>query len=483
MPEERGWQTILDDVFSDFRRFDHAAPPWLRVPESAQRIVIDRLYPDLGIAIRFAEPGMEAQVPDALLADLCSKAGAALIVVNSAEPPTASGVAAICTALSRASRLLAQAPDAEQLKLGLLPRIGRARAVCQQVRAGLEAGEDRALLDGTPKPVFKPLSSYHLSWHERTRQRLKINRRRFRGGWELYRQDPLAILGLAMIMLFGLMTIVYPILRSTIWSATVYDPKIGFDFAVAPHPSPPSWLPLPGNPLHTPNLSHLLGTDTLGHDVLSVLLAATGPAFSIGLTAALTTALVSTALGAISAYWGGVIDAICMQIADVFLLLPAPLFMVIFGVVFQDKGTVAYGLIYGLVAGLGGAAIVMRSYALGLRNKPFIQASKIAGGGTFHIILRHMIPHMLPLAALYMMISVVGAVVADGFISFFGLSRSYLNWGSMIYSAFTIQDAINSTVTWNVLLPASLALSLFAAAFYLVARGLHRIADPRLRAA
>jgi peptide/nickel transport system permease protein len=481
MPATKDWPRLLDEILADLRRVDHAAPPWLTVPGTGRRIVVDRLYPEVGIAVRFKDAGREYEFPDPLLVMLCGKAGATAIIVDPAAAPTAAQVGQLGAVVSRAARRLAQAPAAQQLKEELLPRIGRARIACQRLRAELEAEEERARLKETEGAALKPLATYRLSWWERMRQRVVVSRRRFVGSWELFRQDRLAVLGMALILVFGLMTVVYPLLRATAWSGTVYDPKIGFDFTVAPHPSPPSWLPQPNNPMHTPNFSHLLGTDTLGHDVLSMLLAGTRPAFSIGLTAALATALVSTALGAIAAYWGGIIDAACMQIADVFLLLPAPLFMVIFGVVFKGLGSVGYGLIYGLVAGLGGAAIVMRSYALSLRNKPFIQASQIAGGGTGHIILRHMVPHMLPLAALYMMISVVGAVVADGFISFFGFSRSYINWGSIIYSAFTNQDAVNSAVTWNVLVPASLALSLFAAAFYLVARGLHRIADPRLR--
>jgi peptide/nickel transport system permease protein len=481
MPATKEWSQTLDEILSGLRRVDRAAPPWLSVPGTGERIVVDRLYPEVGIALRFREAGEEPRFPDPLLVALCNRAGAVAIILDRAATPTAAEVGRICAAINRAARRLAQAPDAQELKQELMPSIGRARVACQRVRADLEAAEEEARLKASEPRGVRPLALYRLSRRERVQQRLVTSWRRFRGSWELFRQDRLAILGMALIVAFGLMTVVYPILRATVWSADLYDPRIGFDFMAAPHPSPPSWLPRPNNPMHKTNFTHLLGTDTLGHDVLSMLLAATRPAFSIGLTAALATALVSTALGAVAAYWGGAIDAICMQIADVFLLLPAPLFMVIFGVVFQDLGTVGYGLIYGLVAGLGGAAIVMRSYALSLRNKPFIQASQIAGGGTGHIILRHMVPHMLPLAALYMMISVVGAVVADGFISFFGFSRNYINWGGIIYSAFTIQDAVNSTVTWNVLVPASLALSFFAAAFYLVARGLHRIADPRLR--
>ena len=123
----------------------------------------------------------------------------------------------------------------------------------------------------------------------------------------------------------------------------------------------------------------------------------------------------------------------------------------------------------------------MRSYALMVVNKPFIEAARVAGGGSKHIITSHILPHMLPLAALYMMLAVTGAVVADAFVSFFGFSRDYLNWGSIIYSSFIYSSYIGAGVEWHVLIPPSLALSTFAAAFYFVSRGLHEVADPQLR--
>jgi peptide/nickel transport system permease protein len=155
--------------------------------------------------------------------------------------------------------------------------------------------------------------------------------------------------------------------------------------------------------------------------------------------------------------------------------------MIVIGARFRELGSTGFGLIYGLLAGLGGAAIVMKSHALRVMNKPFIEAARVAGSGSRHIILRHLVPHMLPMAALYMMLTVTGAVVADGFIAFFGLTRVYMNWGAMIYQAFTYSNALGSGTQWHMLIPPSVALSLFAAAFYLIARGLHEITNPQLR--
>lgn len=304
---------------------------------------------------------------------------------------------------------------------------------------------------------------------ERRKERLAATWRQFKGNWRLYAQNPMGIVGVVIVLFFGVLAMVHPLLMATVWEPRVFDPVTGYDFEVFNHPAPPS-------------ARHLLGTDSLGHDVLSVLLAATTPAFKVGITAALTTAILGMAIGVTAAYYKGFLDTILQHIADAFLLLPAPLFMVVVGMRFQDLGPVPLGLIYGIIAGAGGAAIVLRSQALTVVAKPFIQAARIAGGGNAHIMFVHIVPHMLPLVALYMMLAVTGAVVADAFIAFFGFSRTYLNWGTMIYNSLVYSSTLGTGIQWHVLLPPALALSIFAAGFYLIARALHRVADPRLRA-
>ncbi|MFC2037609.1 hypothetical protein ACFLYD_06555, partial [Chloroflexota bacterium] len=87
----------------------------------------------------------------------------------------------------------------------------------------------------------------------------------------------------------------------------------------------------------------------------------------------------------------------------------------------------------------------------------------------------------LPLAAIFMMTTATGAVIADGFVSFLGITRTHHNWGGMIFWSFAYQAVLNPTVTWNVLIPPAIAFSLFAASFYFISRGLQQVADPKLR--
>ncbi len=254
----------------------------------------------------------------------------------------------------------------------------------------------------------------------------------------------------------------------TVWNRGVYDPLTGFDESLAMrHPAPPS-------------LRHLLGTDTLGRDVLSMLLYASRSTLVMAAVAAFTTATISIIVGAISAYYRGALDTVLVHISDAAVMLPAPIFMFMVNSWAPRIGPVQYGFIYGVLAGLGAGAIMLRSHALKVMAHPFMDPARVAGAGARYMILTHLIPHLIPLAAVYMMLSVTGAIVADGFGSFYAQTRTHLNWGAMVYIGLTYR-AINPQIPWNLLLTSGMALSLLAAAFYAVAQGLHEVADPRLR--
>jgi len=109
--------------------------------------------------------------------------------------------------------------------------------------------------------------------------------------------------------------------------------------------------------------------------------------------------------------------------------------MVIVGVRFRELGPGSLGLIYGLWAGAGGTVLILRAYAAQVMSKPYIEAAEVAGASPGRVIASHLLPGVLPCAALQMMAAVPGAVVADGFLSFFGLARGTGNWGTIVYDA------------------------------------------------
>ncbi|MBN1872842.1 MAG: ABC transporter permease [Anaerolineae bacterium] len=316
------------------------------------------------------------------------------------------------------------------------------------------------------------------------RVRLRLAWRSLRGGWMIFRENPVGLIGLGLILFFVLMAVAHPILMATVWPFAVYDPFIGYDREIIVHPSPPTWAPNAATeitslaPLHP--LRHILGTDPLGRDVLSQLMYSTQSEFALGIMAALVTVMVSTTLGAITAYYGGLIDMIFMRIADVMIMLPFIALMIVLSAMF-DFQMLHLAVVYGILVGFGGNSVVIKSQALTIKVRAYIEAARVAGGNDFHIIFTHLVPNLLPLSFLFMMITVTNAIFIEAVLSFFGLINIRMSWGIMIQITQTAGYLLASWKYWYLMFPAGLSISLLCSAFYLVGRALDEVVNPRLR--
>lgn len=296
--------------------------------------------------------------------------------------------------------------------------------------------------------------------------RLRLFLRGLRTNLTLFAENPIGLVGLAIIFFFLLLTLAHPILMNNVWDKQTYDPVTGYDMTIPFHPSPPS-------------ARHILGTDPLGRDVLSQLMWSTRSEFILGLVAALVTVTIATTIGAVSAYFAGTIDIFFMRLADIVIMMPYITILIVMSALF-DMGLFELALVLGLLGGFGGATIIIKSQALTIKVRTYIEAARVAGGGHFHIITNHIIPNLLPLSFLYMMFAVNGAIASEAVLSFFGLLNIRMSWGLMIYTASYSGYLLDFTKWW-LIFPASLSISTLCAAFYLVGRALDEIVNPRLR--
>lgn len=296
--------------------------------------------------------------------------------------------------------------------------------------------------------------------------RLRLFWRGLRTNVGLFAENPIGLVGLGVILFFILLMVAHPILMDTVWDKNTYDPVLGFDVSVPEHPAPPS-------------TTHLLGTDPLGRDVLSQLMWSTRSAFILGLLTALVTVFFATTIGAVSAYYGGIIDTLFMRLADIVIMTPLITILIVMAALF-DLGIIHLAIILGFLNGFGGTTIIIKSQALTVKVRTFIEAARVAGGGHAHIILNHIIPNLMPLAFLYMMFGVTGAIFIESVLSFFGLLNIRMSWGLMIhtteYSGYLLDMS-----KWWLIFPASVAITFLCAAFYLVGRAFDEIINPRLR--
>jgi len=288
-----------------------------------------------------------------------------------------------------------------------------------------------------------------------------------RSTWQRFTRQPLGVIGLSLIVLFAVVAVVHPVLMATVWDKTTYDPLVGFDAQGGPHPAAPS-------------ARHLLGTDNQGRDVLSQLLFAARPSFGVGLLAGLVAAITATAVGVLSAYFGGTLDTLLMGLTDLFIVLPPTLILLVVGLMVQVTWP-QLALIYGVFAGLGGPAVVLRAHALSIKVKPYVEAARVAGGSNWHILRIHLFPAMAPLMLLILMFTVTGSVLAEALLSFFGRTQTRMSWGTMIWYGQTTFRSATAAGQWHAIIPPAIAIMLFCGAFYMVSRSFDELLNPRLQ--
>jgi peptide/nickel transport system permease protein len=200
----------------------------------------------------------------------------------------------------------------------------------------------------------------------------------------------------------------------------------------------------------------------------------------VGIVAALVAVTISTLLGAAAGYCGGLVDLVLMGISDVFVLLPAPVVLLIFGLLLRLEWPVI-GIAYGILTGLGGQAMVVKSHTLTFKVRPFVEAAQVAGGDHGHILRAHILPGLVPLAIVHGVLTVVGAVLTESLLSFFGRTSYHLSWGMMIWLGQETFRWFSFRGQWHAIVPPALAIMLYCSAFYLVGRALDEVFNPRLR--
>ena len=224
----------------------------------------------------------------------------------------------------------------------------------------------------------------------------------------------------------------------------------------------------------------ILGTDHEGNDLFAQLIHGTRISLYLGLSVSIMTVVLGLSVGLAAGYLGGIPDQILMRFNDLMLCLPTlPLLIVLAAVL----GTTIENLMLLLVLlGWNGFARVVRSMAISLKERPFVEAAKAVGAGSGHVILRHIIPNVMPIVYVSLATSVPGAITAEASLSWLGFfDATRMSWGRMLFNIShiggTAQVAVNP---WWVIVP-GLFISMMAVAFILVGYALDEILNPRLR--
>lgn len=225
-----------------------------------------------------------------------------------------------------------------------------------------------------------------------------------------------------------------------------------------------------------PSRVHLLGGDALGRDVLSRLIVGARISLVVAVSVLALTLVVGTLAGMAAGYFGGWMDALLMRGADVVFAFPE-LILAILLAAMLGPGTrtviVALAIVW-----WPGIARLTRSLTLALRTELFVDAAIVSGTRPLTILLRHVLPNIVPALIVRASIGVGFIVMAEATLSFLGIGvqEPLPTWGGMI------RDGLVSLRTEPYLaLSASAALGVTIVGFNLLGDGLRDILDPRVR--
>ncbi|HEX5267316.1 MAG TPA: ABC transporter permease [Acidimicrobiales bacterium] len=181
-----------------------------------------------------------------------------------------------------------------------------------------------------------------------------------------------------------------------------------------------------------PSLHHLLGTDDLGRDLFSRVIYGARVSLAVGTFSIFFGLVVGGVLGLVAGYYGGILDGIVLGVSNVILAFPA-LVLLIAVVAFWGPTFLHITITIGVLS-IGPLAIVVRGNTLRFAQREFVMAARLLGAKNGRIIFREILANVVPSAIALGLVSVPVAIVAEGALSFLGLSIRLPTptWGNMI---------------------------------------------------
>ena len=233
----------------------------------------------------------------------------------------------------------------------------------------------------------------------------------------------------------------------------------------------------PDDILAPPDAEHLLGRDDAGKDVLSLLIYGARVSLIVGFTASFMSMFIGTTVGLVAGYYGGRVGNTLMRLVDFLMVIPdLPLMLVIIAV--MGRGLLNIILVIGLL-GWTYTARLVRSQVLSVKERQFVLRARSIGAGGGRIILRHILPQVLPLIIAQAVLDISVSILAESSLAFLGLGDpTLISWGMMLNFAF--ERAI-SRQAWWFLLPPGFAIVWISLALILIGNTLDEIVNPRLR--
>jgi len=228
----------------------------------------------------------------------------------------------------------------------------------------------------------------------------------------------------------------------------------------------------------TPPLTarHLLGTDSLGRDLLARLLAGLGVSLEIGVVATIVSLVIGISWGATAGYFGGWLDEVMMRFVDILYSLPFTFFVILLMVTFGRNFILMFVAI-GFVQWLTMARIV-RGQTVSLKQREFIEAARAVGLSGRAIIFRHIVPNLLGPVVIYVTLTIPDVILTESVLSFLGMGvqEPLTSLGTLISNGASEMEL----APWLLIFP-SIVMVATLMAFNFIGDGLRDAIDPKER--
>lgn len=308
-------------------------------------------------------------------------------------------------------------------------------------------------------PIVAPAGVRGTRWRLRLRNASQLARR--------YTARTDGVVGAAILVLFAVLAIAPALLVGPLQTVTTAT----------------------GGPLEPPSAAHLLGTDEVGRDMLNLTVHGARVSMVIGLLATLITILLGAVIGIASGFLGGRSDQVLMRFTDFFLVLPtfvlaivlAPIILDIVGTDAEFFGIRATLFVIVVVIGVtswASTARIIRSQALSVKERMFVDRARVIGGSGIHIMRRHILPNVVNLIVANTVLTFAGAIFTETTLSFIGLGDPFApSWGQLLNAAQ--ESGAPGLGAWWYIAPPAVCVVVVILAFTLVGNALDDVLNPK----
>jgi peptide/nickel transport system permease protein len=271
--------------------------------------------------------------------------------------------------------------------------------------------------------------------------------------WRRYKKNKFAVAGLTVIIIYILLAVCAPFISQ-------YDPE---SFDIMDGDLPPSW-------------NHLFGTDSMGGDVFIRALFGARVSLSVAVIATTITLAFGVVYGAVSGYFGRVVDVIMMRIVDALQSIPSFFLLLIIAAIMVPS---MWSTIIALSSfGWLSMARIVRGELLSLKQRDYATAALVTGESKRAIIFYHILPNAIAPIIVIATLDIANNIIAEATLSFLGLGIQppTPSWGNMLSSA---QELVTlTTYPWTAFFP-GLFIMIAVLAVNFIGDGLRDALDPR----